>query len=329
MSYKSELKAKYYPEEYSLTPDFSRVTLKLELTNACNHRCLTCPNSKQPRPARFMKEELAARLIREAAELHVGKIALFLNGEPFLVPNIQDYVLQCSRLNIPYIFLTTNGSIATRAQLAGVMDAGLSSLKFSINAPNAETYRTVHGRDDFAAVMENLRFARQYRDEHALPCRILAGCVLTDHTKGLLDVYEARIGPLVDDLLFLKPDNFGGYMVRELASIYRDDGVHDPRVYYFEDKRSPCPLVFNSANVTSEGYLTLCCSEALNYMVLEDLNRMSLQEAWNSPRMKAIRRRHLENDLKGTQCYNCIHNVEEKAEPLNRELFLASRNGRG
>lgn len=325
MSYKSELKGKYYPQTYELQPDFSQVTLKLELTNICNHRCLTCPHSKQLRPGRFMDPALAKRLIREAAELKVQKLALFLNGESFLVKNIAEYVRYGKEMGIPYIFLTTNGSIATREQLMEVMEAGLDSLKFSINAADAQTYHRIHGRDDFGKVMENLRFVRQYRDEKGLTCRILAGCVLTDETKHQIDAYSRTIGALVDDYLFMKPDNFGGYMVEELKDLYReDDGFSDPRIYKFEDKRLPCPLVFNSANVTSEGYLTLCCSEALNYMVTEDLNQMSLLDAWNSSRMMEIRRRHLHRDVSGTQCHLCIANMTGDVSPLNRELYCRS-----
>lgn len=331
MSYKSELKGKYYPDQYALRPDFRNVTLKLELTNICNHRCITCPHSKQTRPGRFMDPELARRLIREAAELHVEKLALFLNGESFLVKDIDQYVRYSKECGIPYVFLTTNGSVATRQQLAAVMDAGLDSLKFSINAADADTYRLVHGSDDFQRVMDNLRFVRQYRDEKGLSCRILAGCVLTDHTKHQLDLYSRTIGALADDFLFMKPDNFGGYMVDELPSVYHEDGFSDPRMYRFDDKRIPCPLVFNSANVTCEGYLTLCCSEALNYMVTEDLNQMSLEEAWCSPRMVQIRRRHLECDVTGTQCHICLHNKFCAVQPLNGELFRLSscRHGKG
>ena len=325
MSYKSELKGKYYPQVFELQPDFQQVTLKLELTNICNHQCLTCPHSKQTRPGRFMDPALAKRLIREAAELKVEKLALFLNGESFLVKDLAAYIRYGKELGIPYIFLTTNGSVATREQLAAVLEAGLSSLKFSINAADAETYARVHGRDDYDKVLENLRFIRQYRDERKLPCRILAGCVLTDETKHQLDAYSRTIGTLVDDYLFMKPDNFGGYMVKELPSLYReDDSFSDPMIYRFEDKRLPCPLVFNSANVTCEGYLTLCCSEALNYMVTEDLNQMSLIDAWNSPRMIQIRQRHLAQDVVGTQCQLCIFNKPDTVEPLNRELFCRS-----
>lgn len=330
MSYKTELKSKYYPQEYSLTPDFAGVTLKLELTNICNHRCITCPHSKQMRTQGFMDPALAKRLIREAAELHVDKIALFLNGESFLVPNIAEYVRYCKECGIKYVFLTTNGSRASHQQLAEVMEAGLDSLKFSLNASDPETYRLVHGSDDFGCALDNLRFARDYRDKQNLKCRLLAGCVLTDYTKHQLDQYCQRIGPLVDDLLFLKPDNFAGYMVRELEQVFHDDSFEDPRVYSFGDKRLPCPLLFNSANVTYEGYLTLCCSEALNYMVTEDLNQMSLLEAWNSSRMQDIRARHLRQEIAGTQCYNCMFNAVAPVIPANQELFeISSLSAKG
>ena len=59
-------------------------------------------------------------------------------------------------------------------------------------------------------------------------------------------------------------------------------------------------------------------------MVMEDLNQMSLMDAWKSPRVVNIRQRHLKNNLAGTQCFNCINNTTEYVEPFNLELFLKS-----
>lgn len=321
MSYRDELKGKYYPEDYALIPDFRSLTLKLELTNLCNHSCMTCPHRKQTRQKGFMDGTLARRLIREAGQLGIPKAALFLNGESFLVKEIADYVALSKECGISYVFLTTNGVRATEQQLADVMHAGLDSLKFSVNGCDRQSYREVHGHDDFLQAIDRLRFAREYRDANALPCRILAGCVLTNGMKGRLEEYQETVGRWADELLFMKPDNFGGYMVEELPSLYTEDGYRDPRIYDFSDKRVPCPLVFNSINVTYEGYLTLCCSEALNYMVMEDLNHMTLEEAWSSERVVEIRRRHLRGELEGLQCHNCVYNETAPVEPMNLELF--------
>ena len=47
---------------------------------------------------------------------------------------------------------------------------------------------------------------------------------------------------------------------------------------------------------------------------------MGLEEAFYSERFVSLRRRHLENNLEGTLCYNCVNNKLAPIEPLNNAL---------
>ena len=39
-------------------------------------------------------------------------------------------------------------------------------------------------------------------------------------------------------------------------------------------------MPFNRIHVTWEGYLTLCCVDYQNYLIVEDLNKISLWDAY-------------------------------------------------
>ena len=45
--------------------------------------------------------------------------------------------------------MTSNGALATPEKIRAVIDAGLDSIKFSINAPERKMYAFIHGKDDF------------------------------------------------------------------------------------------------------------------------------------------------------------------------------------
>ncbi len=330
MSYLEDVDVRYSDHRLDLIPDISKATLRLELTNICNHSCITCPHSKQKRKPRIMKDDMACSIISQCGELGVKRAALFLNGEPFLVPNLSKYIKLCKDVGMEYVFVTTNGAKATLESIAEAIDAGLDSIKFSINSGSREVYKKVHGKDDFDYVFRLLKDLREYRDSNNLKCRILAGFVITDYSVDEIEEHYQRIRPYVDDICFFKPDNFGGYMVEEYRNFY--SGKRDPKelgipFYDYPKKTLPCSFLSNCVTVTAEGFLSLCCSEALNYMVVEDLNKKSLSEAWSSEAMQDIRRRHLENRLEGTQCYNCMYDCVTEVEPLNRELYMKSING--
>ena len=51
-----------------------------------------------------------------------------------LVPDLPDYIAEAKRIGYSYVYLTSNGSLATPEKAKAALDAGLDSIKFSINA---------------------------------------------------------------------------------------------------------------------------------------------------------------------------------------------------
>ena len=81
-------------------------------------------------------------------------------------------------------------------------------------------------------------------------------------------------------------------------------------------------MIFNKLHITYEGYLSMCCDDLQNYLVVADLNKESLEAAWNNQYARGLRIRHLEHNLEGTRCFNCMNNCNETAEPLRSELAV-------
>ena len=68
-------------------PSMDGVLLQLEVTNACNHKCVFCPNHASDRKKRFIDFNFAQRCIVECAKFlgEEKKICFHMNGEPFFV----------------------------------------------------------------------------------------------------------------------------------------------------------------------------------------------------------------------------------------------------
>jgi len=325
MSLLKDSVCKYKVKEFSLYPNFNTAGLMLEVTNICNHNCIFCNQSKNDRIKRHIDSDLAFRILGEAAELGINKVGLFMSGEPFANRNIVNYVKFAKEQGIKYVYITTNGALADEKVLKEVLDCGLDSIKFSINAGSRETYRVVHGRDDYDKVINNLKFVYNYRNDKSLNCNIYSSFVITKYTINEVELHYKRIINYVDDIVFYKTQNRAGQNIDEQRDLYVD--VNNNKVQEYIEKKAPCPLLFSTINVTCEGYLALCCEEVMNLLVLEDLNKISIKEAWYSDKMVTMRQRHINNELFGTQCYNCIYQTNTKVKPLNEELFLLSRKG--
>jgi len=302
-----------------------KVELRLELSNICNEHCCFCPNSKMLRNRVFMSKNLAFRLLEEALKLGVRKVGFFMNGEPFVTENLADYIDYAKRIGFIYTYITTNGALATEEKLRECFKAGLDSIKFSVNAGSRESYQLVHGNDDYEKVIEHLKYAHQYREETGLKYKILSSFVVTKYTIGEVEEHYRKIRPYVDELVFFHAESFAGQMIEEVRDVKAN--ISNKMISTYKIKNSaPCNKLWNSINVTCEGYLTLCCSEAFNYLVIEDLNELSLEEAWYSQRMTEMRKRHLENNLSRTLCDICLNEKNREVEPLNIELYKRSLN---
>lgn len=326
MSYIDDVINKYeIYENYDLCPtNFENVDFQLELSNVCNHACLFCPHSKMNRKKHNMDEKLAFRLIEEAGALGIKKMSLNMNNEPFATKDLHKYIRKAKESDIEYVYFNTNGALATPDKLKACFDAGLDSLKFSINAGSRETYKMLHGRDDFDIVIENLKFAHKYCKENYPNARVISSFIVTKYTKNEMNTHYDNIKEYVDDFAFFYAQTFMGNMVDEIKELRVEFETELPRTEQYV-VTAPCNLLWTSINVSCEGYLALCCTDVDNNLVIEDLNVKSIKEAWHSERMQEMRRRHLNNDLQGMLCQRCIKNDSmEKYQPLDRTLYEAS-----
>jgi organic radical activating enzyme len=256
------------------------------------------------RPHGRMDAALVRRLIAEAYELGTREIAFYAGSEPFMSPNLEENIKLAKELGYTYIFITTNGSIATEERLKACVDNGLDSIKFSINGGDRETYKRIHGKDHFDRVIANVKFVSEYRKTANRKLYMGVSFVMIDHeagsNAGTKEHLKELVDPYVDEIIFYEANMSHGQMF----------GLAPMEI------EPPCPLPFERLHISSEGYLRMCCSDYQNYLSLVDLNTTNLHDAWYSDIYKGMRRRHLDGKLEGTLCHNCLHNTNEPMEPI-------------
>ena len=82
-----------------------------------------------------MNHEMAVRVIKEAYECGSRELGMYATGDSFMVKNLHEYVEYAKKqVGYDYLFITTNGGLASPDRVKPVLDAGLDSIKFSINA---------------------------------------------------------------------------------------------------------------------------------------------------------------------------------------------------
>ena len=296
-----------------ITPDFPKNML-LELSNICNHSCIFCANSKSTRKKSYISFDFAKRILEEAYDLGTREVGFYSTGEPLVNKDLEEYVKIAKVIGYEYIYITTNGALLNEDRAKSLIDAGIDSIKFSINAGTRESYAITHGKDEFEKVVGNLKNLFDYRRDNKKNFKIFISCILTRYTNNEKSLILNELSPYTDDVVFLNCKNQCGvmYEVNKYLTIEED----------VKEENNICPLPFNKLHITCEGYLTACCADFQNYLIVSDLNNETLKNAWNGEVFKGLRRKHIENKLEGTLCYNCVNNVNSDIKPLNDEISI-------
>lgn len=280
----------------------------IELSNACNHACIFCTNTYMKRKVGRIDSGLLFRVLEEARNAGVREVGFYTTGEPFIHKDLEAFVRRAAELGYVYIFVTTNGALAVPERSKAVIDAGLNSIKFSINAATAATYATIHGRDDFEKVLTHLRFVSEYRHSLGRPLRLSSSFVVNDLNRHEIELAKEVIGSLVDEQFFFDCNET---QMGQLPSLTEALGA-PPDV----PRGDICPLPFDRLHVSQEGYLNLCCTDYHNYLAVADLNGQSLTEAWASPVFQDARQRHIDKRLENTVCGKCMAGLADEALPF-------------
>lgn len=114
-------------------------SVKIELTARCNFACAFCARAMRLRDQRDMDPAFFERMAMEMRSAGVEELGLFYLGESFLCNWLEEAIRYAKQdCGYPYVFLTTNGSLAVPERVEACMDAGLDSLKFSLNYADSE-----------------------------------------------------------------------------------------------------------------------------------------------------------------------------------------------
>jgi MoaA/NifB/PqqE/SkfB family radical SAM enzyme len=280
-------------------------SVKIEITATCNYSCSFCTKSlnKSHGP---MDRALYSRVIREMRAAGVEELGVFYIGESFTCSWLPEAIQEAKDVGFPYVFLTTNGAQANHARVKACMDAGLDSLKFSLNFVDARQLNDVaqvSGRN-WQAAIDNLKEARRIRDQYGYKCGIYASSIAFDGEQGekMRKVVE-QIKPYVDEHYWLPLYGMSG---AAKAAGMKPKAGNPGRLAALREPL-PCWSVFTEGHVTKDGLLSACCfgNGSTDTMVMADLKTVSFLEGWNSLKYRALRQAHLNKDVSKTACAEC------------------------
>lgn len=301
------------PEEYAVATCPAPKSVKIELTGRCNYLCGFCAlRTRESQPRTDMDFEFFKRITTEMREAGVEEIGVFYLGESFMNPDLLIKAVKwCKQgLEFPYVFLTSNASLATPEIVGRLMVVGLDSLKWSVNAADDEQFEAVMGvkRKLHRRALKNIAAAKQVRDEGGYKCGLYSSSIKYDGEQQakMEAVVMESVAPYVDEHYWLPLYSMGSVAAQREAELgYKPTAGNQGRLEALREPL-PCWSAFTEGHVTASGGLSACCFDADSRWKMGDLYEQSFMEAWNSEVFVKLREAHLRKDVTGTVCEKCV-----------------------
>ena len=280
----------------------------VEVTNRCNYQCNFCMHSQMNHHFGEIDHKFLRKVLIEAYDMGIRRVGLYTTGEMFLCKEIVTHIKTAKEVGYEYIYADTNGALADRKKMEAVIMAGLDSIKFSINAGKKETYKKIHGQDKFEKVLENLQTCYELKQDLNKKLKMMVSFVVTKENEEEIELLHEIVKPYIDE-----------YMVHPIT--VRHNGEYDIR-NTLEPKmgksipKIPCFMVFTRLHITFDGYLTACCQDFNHDLLLADLKKTPLKEAWASKNAIELRQAHIKGNVEGILCNNCIKAEYQEFKPL-------------
>jgi MoaA/NifB/PqqE/SkfB family radical SAM enzyme len=300
----TEIRGEYLSE----TPPCPQ-SVKIELTALCNFSCTFCARAKRLREVGQIDRGFFEEILVDLLQAGVEELGLFYLGESFLVPWLPEAIAYAKNLGFPYVFLTTNGSLSTPEKVEACMEAGLDSLKFSLNYSDPEHFASITRKPEakYSEIVSNLKNAWRVRDEGGYTCGVYASYIMFEGARQrekMARVVE-EIGDFTDEVYSLPLYSQAAHIQRENGTRWVFTGGNPGR---YDKLRAPIPCwaLFTEGHITWDGRLSACCFDHDGRFDMGDLARTAFMNAWHSAKFRELRAAHLRGVVAGTVCEQCV-----------------------
>ncbi len=161
----------------------SPITVELDMTNICNHRCPECSGWYfRNRTRDYLPNGLAKNIIRQLAKAKVRGLIFTGGGEPLCNPYTPEVVSMAKGLGLDVGFIT-NGSLLNEKNIE-ILLKSCTWIRISLDAANKETFKKVHGMNGsmFNKIVDNIRLLVRLKSELDSSATIGVGYLTCDYT---------------------------------------------------------------------------------------------------------------------------------------------------
>ena len=294
------------------------LTLAVEFVNRCNLKCVMCWTENHTLELANLDSNNFEELLSQLPNL--SALVMGLGSEIFVYKDWEKIFEIIKLKNIKDTFLSTNGTMLDDNKIDIILNSNISRVEISLDAATELTYKKIRGFDKLKIVEENIIKLIKARDTKGSRLPLIRLCfVVQELNKNEVVMFKEKWGNLVDYVSFQQLQDVSrvsSYMGKNLdfwlteesaqqrkaetSKLNNDLAIADP-----EGQGAFCSYPFNSLNVWSNGDITPCCCFFGKALVIGNIGKMKLEDAWNSDSLSDLRDQFNNSELNKV-CRDCL-----------------------
>jgi radical SAM protein with 4Fe4S-binding SPASM domain len=290
-----------YRAKWNYVAKYDHVTpfplhLDIELTEACNLKCIMCVHGTTGVPDSGMIDmDFAKQMVDQAAAGGTKSIKFNWRGEPALHKGLEELVAYAKQKGILEVQINTNGIPFTEKRINDLIDAGIDRVIFSMDGATKETYETIRVDASFDKLMKNITLFHKLREQKGrtrpfIRIQMVRMRDNRDEVQKFIDMWKG----IADDIA-----------VKDVTD--RGQGGHLSVGDQITIGRRRCNQPWQRMIVARDGKVFPCCSDWDRTYEIGDATEDKLADIWKGKPMEDLRNINREKRLNETDpCKNCF-----------------------
>ena len=184
------------------------VTVEIDLTNNCNHKCSFCFYADSIGRGRmpFLVTDVLKERIKEMRQLGVKGISFTGGGEPMLHPDFMNILNYTKQLGFD-VGLITNGSAINEKKIKQ-LNEDLTWIRISMAGGDPKSYQKVQGVNQFQKVIDNLKLIYDEKISQKSQLNIGVRVLITPNNINSLLNFHKKFNNIGVDYIQVAPDQY-------------------------------------------------------------------------------------------------------------------------
>jgi len=247
----------------------------------------------------FMDFHLFKKIIRQIKG-HVGFVWLHNFGEPLFHSQLEEFINHCAENNIRP-GLSTNATILDEEKARMILDSRLDHILLCIDGSTKERYQRIRKGGDFEETRNNItQFLQLKQKINKTKLFAEVQMIRMEETEGEINLFKKQWKGLADNVLI---KDFCAWASQ--ADVVTAMKKQLDFTYLHRKKRYPCMAFWRDGVILWNGDFVPCCKDFDSKLVLGNINQDSLEDIWNSEKIRIMRKKQSEGDYNNGLCGDC------------------------